>query len=107
MIFDEIDAGISGEVAIQMAQMMRKMASDHQVITISHLPQIAAKGEQHYFVYKDDSATTASQIKLLNKEERLKELAQMIGGANYSETALDSARELMNKLVSFLRCMTY
>lgn len=97
MIFDEIDAGISGEVAIQMAQMMRKMASDHQVITISHLPQIAAKGEQHYFVYKDDSAaTTASQIKLLNEDERLKELAQMIGGTNYSDTALNSARELMN-----------
>ncbi len=96
MIFDEIDAGISGEVAIQMAQMMQKMSSDHQVITISHLPQIAAKGEQHYFVYKDDSAeTTASQIKLLNEDERLKELAQMIGGANYTDTALNSAKELM------------
>jgi len=96
MIFDEIDSGISGEVAIQMAQMMQKMANEHQVITITHLPQIAAKGEQHYFVFKDDSAnTTASKVKLLDSEERLKEVAQMIGGANYSATALDSARELM------------
>lgn len=96
MIFDEIDTGISGEVAIQMAQMMQKMAKQHQVITITHLPQIAAKGEQHYFVYKDDSTdTTASKIRLLAQEDRIKELAQMIGGANYSTTALDSARELM------------
>lgn len=96
MIFDEIDAGISGEVAIQMAKMMAKMAKKHQIITITHLPQIAAKGSHHYFVFKDDSAATAaSKIKLLEAEERLTELAQMIGGANYSETALDSARELM------------
>lgn len=97
MIFDEIDAGISGEVAMQMAQMMKNMAQSHQVISISHLPQIAAKGDQHYYVFKDDSSeTTASKIKLLNKEERLQELAQMIGGANFTNTALDSARELMN-----------
>jgi DNA repair protein RecN (Recombination protein N) len=96
MIFDEIDAGISGEVAIQMAKMMAKMSANHQVITITHLPQIAAKGQHHYFVYKDDTAATAaSKIRLLNEEDRLKELAQMIGGVNYSATALDSARELM------------
>lgn len=98
MIFDEIDTGISGEVAIQMAQMMQQMSSEHQVITITHLPQIAAKGQQHYFVFKDDSTdTTASKIRLLNQEDRIKELAQMIGGANFSTTALDSAKELMTR----------
>lgn len=97
MLFDEIDSGISGEVSIQMAKMMSKMSEKHQVITITHLPQIAAKGQNHYFVFKDDSAdTSTSKIKLLSAEERLKELAQMIGGANFSATALDSARELMN-----------
>jgi len=96
MIFDEIDSGISGEVAIQMAKMMAKMSQNHQVITITHLPQIAAKGQHHYFVYKDDTAATAaSKIRLLNEGDRIKELAQMIGGVNYTETALDSARELM------------
>lgn len=96
MIFDEIDAGISGEVAIQMAKMMQRMSNNHQVITITHLPQIAAKGASHYFVYKDESETTsASKLKKLAEEERLKELAQMIGGSNFSDTALDSARELM------------
>jgi len=96
MIFDEIDAGISGEVAMQMAKMMQRMAANHQVITITHLPQIAAKGQAHYFVYKDESETTsASKLKKLSEEDRLKELAQMIGGLNYSDTALDSARELM------------
>ena len=96
MIFDEIDTGISGEVAIQMAKMMQRMAAKHQVITITHLPQIAAKGKAHYFVYKDESETTsASKLKKLNEDERLKELAQMIGGANFTDTALKSAKELM------------
>lgn len=97
IIFDEIDTGISGEISIKMAQMMHKMGSNHQVITITHLPQIAAKGFAHFFVYKDESeAQTASNIRLLNQEERLEEIAQMIGGANASETAIQSAKELMN-----------
>ncbi|RKQ42500.1 DNA replication and repair protein RecN [Roseivirga pacifica] len=96
IVFDEIDTGISGEIALKMAEMMQEMATNHQVITITHLPQIAAKCQAHYYVYKDESeATTSSQIKLLNQEERLTEIAQMIGGKQASSTAYDSARELM------------
>lgn len=96
IVFDEIDTGISGEIAIKMAQMMRKMAANHQVITITHLPQIAAHGSAHYFVYKDESTgTTSSQIRLLNEEDRLREIAEMIGGKNPSNTAVDSAKELL------------
>jgi DNA repair protein RecN (Recombination protein N) len=97
IIFDEIDTGISGEVAIKMVNMMQKMAENHQVITISHLPQIAAKGHQHYFVYKDNSADkSVSKIKLLNENERSLEIAKMIGGENPSESAIQSARELLS-----------
>lgn len=99
IVFDEIDTGISGEIAIKMAQMMRKMASKHQVITITHLPQIAAKGQSHYFVFKDESEqTTSSQIKLLTEEERLREIAEMIGGKNPSSTAYESAKELIGAI---------
>jgi len=96
IVFDEIDTGISGEIAIKMSSMMRQMAEKHQVITITHLPQIAAKGQQHYFVFKDESDTqTTSRVKLLAKEERLQEIAEMIGGKSASDTAFQSARELM------------
>lgn len=96
IVFDEIDAGISGEISIQMAEMMNKMAQNHQVITITHLPQIAARGKSHYYVYKDNAQdVTASNIRKLNHDERLSELAQMIGGKQFSESSLKSARELM------------
>jgi DNA repair protein RecN (Recombination protein N) len=96
IIFDEIDTGISGEIAIKMVQMMRRMSENHQVITISHLPQIAAKGTHHYFVYKDNSADKSmSKIKLLSEEERSVEIAKMIGGDNPSVSALQSAKELL------------
>ncbi|OEK01459.1 DNA repair protein RecN [Roseivirga sp. 4D4] len=96
IVFDEIDTGISGEIAIKMAQMMLEMAKSHQVITITHLPQIAAKGQSHYFVFKDESTDiTTSQIRKLNQEERLNEIAEMIGGKQASTNAFDSARELM------------
>lgn len=96
LIFDEIDTGISGEVALQMVRMMKEIASRHQVICITHLPQVAAKGELHYFVYKDNSAEkTVSKIKLLTHEERVEELAKMIAGANPSTSSLESAKELL------------
>ena len=96
IVFDEIDTGISGEIALKMVKMMQQMARNHQVISISHLPQIAAKGSAHYFVYKDNSAAkTFSRIKLLSEEERVTEIAKMIGGATPSHTAFESARELM------------
>lgn len=96
IIFDEIDTGISGEIALKMVSMMQKMAQNHQVITISHLPQIAAKGNHHYFVYKDNSQEkSVSKIKLLSEEERSLELAKMIGGDNPSNSAIQSAKELL------------
>ncbi|WP_439483528.1 DNA repair protein RecN [Cyclobacterium plantarum] len=97
LIFDEIDTGVSGEVALQMVRMMQKIAENHQVICISHLAQVAAKGEKHYFVFKDNSAKrTVSKIKLLNAEERLLEIAKMISGSNPSATAFENAKELLN-----------
>ncbi|MDN5212145.1 DNA repair protein RecN [Fulvivirgaceae bacterium BMA12] len=96
MIFDEIDAGISGEIAIKMANMMKEMAEKHQVIAISHLPQFAAKGDAHYFVFKDNSESKAiSKIKKLTQEERVLEIAKMIGGEKPTATAFENARELM------------
>jgi DNA repair protein RecN (Recombination protein N) len=98
LIFDEIDTGISGEIALQMVRMMQQIAKKHQVICISHLPQVAAKGEKHYFVYKDNSSQkTISKIKLLDTEERLLEIAKMISGSNPSATAFENAKELLNK----------
>jgi DNA repair protein RecN (Recombination protein N) len=97
LIFDEIDTGISGEVALQMVRMMQEIAQKHQVICISHLPQVAAKGKHHYYVYKDHSSTkTISKIKLLEGQERIEEIAKMIAGANPSTSAFESAKELLS-----------
>lgn len=97
MVFDEIDAGISGEIAIKMANMMKEMAEKHQVVAISHLPQFAAKGDAHYFVFKDNSESKAiSKIKKLSEEERVLEIAKMIGGDEPTATAFENARELMS-----------
>lgn len=96
LIFDEIDAGISGEVALKMVGMMQDISKNHQVICITHLPQVAGKGDVHFFVYKDNSAAkTVSKIKLLNREERIEELAKMIAGVSPSASALESAKELL------------
>lgn len=96
IVFDEIDTGISGEIALKMVSMMKQMAQRHQVIVISHLPQIAAKGDTHYFVYKDNSSSkTISKIRKLSQEERVTAIAQMIGGESPSATAFESAKELM------------
>jgi len=96
MVFDEIDAGISGEIALQMGKMMQKMSSNHQVITISHLPHIAAKGQAHYFVYKEiDNNRSVSKIRKLSEEDRVAEIAKMIGGDSPTESAFNSAKELI------------
>jgi DNA repair protein RecN (Recombination protein N) len=96
LVLDEIDNGVSGEIAIKLGNLMVDMASGHQLITISHLPQIAAKGHAHYFVYKDNSAKkTVSSIKRLNANERVEEIAKMIGGDKPSKIALQNAQELL------------
>jgi DNA repair protein RecN (Recombination protein N) len=98
LILDEIDNGVSGEVAIQLGKMMKAMAGRHQLIAITHLPQIAAKGDSHYFVYKDNSSEkTVSHIRPLEGQERVAEIAKMIGGAKPSALALENARELIER----------
>ncbi|SDG74187.1 DNA replication and repair protein RecN [Dyadobacter soli] len=96
IIFDEIDTGVSGEIAKKMGKMMQNMAINHQIIAITHLHQIASSGDAHYFVYKDHSSDrTVSRIKKLTIDERVQEIAQMIGGHNPSEAVLHNAREMI------------
>ncbi|MGX7666171.1 DNA repair protein RecN [Flavobacterium pedocola] len=97
IIFDEIDTGVSGEVAHKMGDIMKVMSSEMQVFAITHLPQIAAKGEQHYKVYKSvQGETTVSELKLLSKEERVVEIAEMLSGKDISDSALNHAKALLN-----------
>ena len=97
VIFDEIDSGISGEVAGKVASLMQELSHKHQLIVITHLPQIAAKGKLHYFVYKNTSEDkTFTQIKSLNEDESIREIATMISGDHISEAALKTAKELKN-----------
>lgn len=97
IIFDEIDTGVSGKIAEKMADIMCEMGNnERQVISITHLPQIAAKGATHYKVYKEDRGdTTVSTMKLLCGEERVNEIAQMLSGSDITEAAVSNARELL------------
>ncbi|MBQ6225798.1 MAG: DNA repair protein RecN [Bacteroidaceae bacterium] len=98
IIFDEIDTGVSGKVASSMAQIMAQMSSggNQQVLAITHLPQIAAKGDAHYFVYKEDEGTrTLTHIKQLDQEGRITELAHMLSGNMVTEAARENARQLL------------
>ncbi len=98
IIFDEIDTGVSGKVASSMAQIMAQMSSggNQQVLAITHLPQIAAKGDSHYFVYKEDEGTrTLTHIKQLDQEGRITELAHMLSGNMVTEAARENARQLL------------
>lgn len=98
IIFDEIDTGVSGEIAHSMAAMMKEMAERMQVISISHLPQIAAAGDSHFKVYKeDDQEGTISRIRRLTDEERVTEIAGMISGSVVSKAALENARLLLGQ----------
>ena len=97
IIFDEIDTGVSGEVASRMGEIMRQMATDRQIIAITHLPQIAAKGQHHFCVFKQDNdRRTETQIRQLTPEERVTEIAKMLSGNTLTPAALDNARQLLN-----------
>ena len=98
IIFDEIDTGVSGSIAEKMAFIMQEMGqADRQVISITHLPQIAARGANHYKVYKEDTETgTNSHIRPLDHEERINEIAHMLSGATLTEAALNNAKALLN-----------
>jgi DNA repair protein RecN (Recombination protein N) len=97
IIFDEIDTGVSGDVADKIGNILKLMGKRMQVITITHLPQMASKGSSHLYVYKSDTKDkTTSNIKLLNNEERVGEIAKMLSTGNPTETALKNAKELLN-----------
>ncbi|HOM41595.1 MAG TPA: DNA repair protein RecN, partial [Bacteroidales bacterium] len=97
IIFDEIDAGVSGEVADKVGKILAEMGKNMQVINITHLPQVAARGQTHFHVFKDDTGkTTVTRIKLLRDDERVMEIAKLLSGSEVTETAVKNARELLN-----------
>lgn len=96
LVFDEVDTGISGEAARQVGILLQKLSRDHQVLCITHQPQVAGRGDTHFFVYKqEENKQVKTHVKLLSREERIQSIAQMIGGENPSVAALDNAREIV------------
>jgi len=97
IIFDEIDTGISGEIALKVGAIMEQMAQNMQVITITHLPQIASKKGKHFRVFKNEAGEqTSTGIEVLHKDERILEVAKMLGGEQASAAALEHAKELLS-----------
>lgn len=97
IIFDEVDTGVSGDIADKMGDIMQELGRKMQVITITHLPQIAAKGKAHYYVYKEDMTDrTVTRIRLLTGKERECEVARMLSGASLTDASLANARDLLN-----------
>ena len=97
IIFDEIDSGVSGEVSNRIADLLLRMSARMQVISITHLPQVASKGQQHYQVFKkEEGSGIATDIKRLNQDERLGHLAEMLGGSEGTDSALAHARQLLS-----------
>jgi DNA repair protein RecN (Recombination protein N) len=95
IIFDEIDTGISGEVADKMGKIMHNMSGIMQVLAITHLPQIAARGDSHFFVYKEENEATETFIRRLSPDERVHEIAQMLSGSELTSAAIANAKELL------------
>ncbi len=96
MMFDEIDTGVSGEISNRMGEIMQQMSKTMQVFSITHLPQVASKGQQQFKVFKEEiDGTTTTQMRKLNQGERVKELAEMLGGKSISESAMAHAKQLL------------
>lgn len=103
LIFDEIDSGVSGDVALKMGEILRKLSNQHQVVSITHSPQIASKADAHYFVYKRDKEDrTITKVKQLTEQERIKAIAIMLSQSPPSEAALENAKELLGLSVRTL-----
>lgn len=101
IIFDEIDSGVSGEVADKVGQILSGMGKYMQVVNITHLPQVASRGTKHYHVYKDDiDDSTFTRVKLLSPEERIMEVARLLSGSEVTETAMKNARELLKAAIN-------
>ena len=100
IIFDEVDTGVSGDIADKMGDIMQELGTKMQVFAITHLPQIAAKGKDHYFVYKEDTdERTVTRIRKMNKEERVKEIARMLSGASLTSASIANAKELLKSKI--------
>ena len=100
LIFDEIDTGISGDTAQRVGGVLHYLGSQHQLVCITHLPQIASKGERHFHVYKDDtSERTISRIRPIEGDERVLEVAKMLSGSSPTTAAIENARDLLGQLV--------
>jgi len=96
VIFDEIDAGVSGEIALKMGLILKSFSSSAQIINITHLPQVAARGDAHFVVYKyEEDGRTFTAIRQLDDSERVEELAKMVGGDNLTDSTLKTAEELL------------
>lgn len=96
LIFDEIDSGVSGDVALKMGHILRKLSSHHQVVVITHSPQVAARADEHLFVYKkDEGERTTTKVRVLQKDERIRAIATMLSQNPPSDSALENARELI------------
>jgi len=101
IIFDEIDSGVSGEVADKVGQILSGMGKYMQVVNITHLPQVASRGTRHYHVYKDETAdSTFTRVKLLSPEERILEVARLLSGSEVTETAIKNAKELLTAAIN-------
>jgi DNA repair protein RecN (Recombination protein N) len=101
IIFDEIDSGVSGEVADKVGQILSRMGKFMQVVNITHLPQVASRGNKHYHVYKDDTDdATFTRVKLLSYDERILEVARLLSGSEITETAMKNARELLTAAIN-------
>jgi DNA repair protein RecN (Recombination protein N) len=97
LIFDEIDSGVSGEVALKVGKLLEKIAKHHQILSITHLAQVASRGNTHFFVYKEQkNKQPVTKIKKLNKEERIAEIAKLIAGSQVTESAKQNAVDLLN-----------
>ena len=96
VIFDEIDTGISGETGSKVGTILKQMAKNHQVLAISHLPQMASKGDSHFLVFKDEKkGHTRTHLKLLAGDERINEIARMLSGEQLTASAIGNARDLL------------
>ena len=98
LIFDEIDSGVSGDVAQKMGNILTDLSRHHQVVVITHSPQVASRADRHYFVYKqdhEDAARTITKVRELDKEERIRSIAVMLSQHPPSDSALENARELV------------
>jgi DNA repair protein RecN (Recombination protein N) len=97
LIFDEIDTGVSGTIAVKMANIMKRMSQNAQILAITHLPQVAAKADCHYKVYKEsDETTTQTSMRQLTEQQSVEEIAKMLSSENLTASAIETAKELKN-----------